>query len=100
MIKKLKNLDGYNAVMDYGNKTLEKDGEDFPYCPLYMFVYENYEEDVAGKLSDQLLIKEIKKHGLNAIEWENEVYISEETMADLMNDIYEDLSIEPMYGLM
>lgn len=100
MIKKLKNLDGYNVVMDYGNKTLEKDGEDFPYCPLYMFVYENYEEDVAGKLSDQLLIKEINKHDIDVIEWENQIYISEDVMVDLTYAINEDLGIQPIDGLM
>lgn len=100
MIKKLNNLDGYKMVNDYGNKELEKDGKDFPYCPLYMFAYCNYEEDEADKLSDELLIKEINKHDLDVIEWENQIYISEDVMVDLTDAINEDFGIQPMDGLM
>lgn len=99
MIKELANTDEYKVIEDYGSKILDKDGEDFEYIPLFMFVYANYEEGEAEKLSDELLIKEIKKYDNYAIELDGKIYISKDDMADLIYEIEEDFGIEPMDGL-
>ena len=44
--------------------------------------------------------KEINKHDLDVIEWENQIYISEDVMVDLTDAINEDFGIQPMDGLM
>lgn len=99
MIKKLTNTDGYKVIEDYGSKIIEKDGEDFAYCPLFMLIYANYEESEAEKLNDDLLIKEIKKYDNYAIKLDDKIYISEDDMADLIYEIDEDFGIKPMEGL-
>lgn len=95
MIKELTNLEGYTVEDDYGTMVIYKDDEDFPYCDLATFVFSNYSDENAEKMSRDELVAIIKKSNIEAVEYEGIVYISEESMDDLCEKIAQVLGITP-----
>lgn len=86
MIKKLANTNGYKVVADYGVdvKIIEKEGSDLIYYPLSVFTFINYKESKSAKLNYEPLIQKIKKHDIDAIELDDQIYISDNSKADLV----------------
>ena len=95
MIKELTNLEGYTVEDDYGTMVIYKDDEDIPYCDLATFVFSNYSDENAEKMSRDELVAIIKKSNIEAVEYEGIVYVSEESMDDLCEKIAQVLGITP-----
>lgn len=95
MIKELTDLKGYTVENDYGVTTIYKDDEDFPYCDLATFVFSNYSDENAEKMSRDELVAIIEKSNIEAIEYEGTVYVSEESMDDFCDKITQVLGITP-----
>lgn len=95
MIKELTNLKGYTVENDYGVTTIYKDDEDFPYCDLATFVFSNYSDENAEKLSRDGLVTILEKSSIEAIEYEGTVYVSEDSMDDFCYKIFQALGITP-----
>jgi hypothetical protein len=95
MIKELTNLKGYTVEDDYGTMVIYKDDQDFPYCDLATFVFSNYSDENAEKMSRDELVAIIEKSNIEAIEYEGILYISEESMDDLCEKIAQVLRITP-----
>ena len=66
MIKELTNLEGYTVEDDYGTMVIYKDDEDFPYCDLATFVFSNYSDENAEKMSRDELVSIIEKSNIEA----------------------------------
>ena len=95
MIKELTDLKDYTVENDYGVTTIYKDDEDFPYCDLATFVFSNYSDENAEKMSRDELVAIIEKSNIEAIEYEGTVYVSEESMDDFCDKITQVLGITP-----
>ena len=97
MIKKMDGLKRYTIINEYGLTTIHEAGETFDYCKVLDYVESHFELKDQNKLTHKILVGVIKKHGIKALKYENDIYISNGRLEDFDYGIYQKTDIMDIF---